>query len=228
MASPSRLKFLNLSNFLWLILCLAVAFFAMRAFSHEYRSAVMVRSVDAEVIASLRSSTLDSLPVTVGSAGELMEQCTVLLLSNPILRMNPALSGEVGGTCEHAAEMIIAENPTFARAYVAKLVANLRDFSAQDYMQAAAFAPFEPWPLGTRLLAVERRVGLGSDISAELAEAVREDMARAAQSAWGREFLAALYLRRPELQDLIQSGLEAHPDIVQAGFLRILRQLANR
>ena len=228
MASVSRLKSIDLTNFLWLFLCLGVAFFAVRAFTHEYRSAVMVRSLDAEMIEHLRASTLESLPVTVGGAGELMEQCAVLLLGNPVLRMNPTLSGEVGESCADAAETIISGNPAFARAYAAKLVANLRTFTAGDYIHAAATAPFEPWPLGTRLLAVERRVALGGMVEGDLADAVGEDIARAAQSDWGRRLLASLYMRRPEMQTLIQSRLETRPEAEQAGFLRVLRQVTNR
>lgn len=213
---------------MWLVLCIGVMFGAMRAFSHEYRSAIMVRSLDADVIDKLQTIRPESLPVTVGGAGELMAQCTILLLNNPLLRMDTTLSGAVGSACAMAADAIIAGNPTFARAYAAKLVAQIHDFDADDYRRAMTSAPFEPWPLGTRLLAVERRVSLGGVLDLPLATAIGEDIDRAATSDWGRKMLAELYLRRPALQELIQSRVETRPDLEQAAFLRALRQLTNR
>ena len=188
----------------------------------------MLRSFDSDVIESLRGIDSENLPVTAGGLSELMTKCADMILANASLRLNRDLAADVSRSCASAADAVIAENPAFARAHAAALVARADEFDADDYVAAQATAAFEPWPLGTRLLAVERRIVLGGTLDADLDQAVRADAARAAQSHWGRQILAGVYLRRPALRDPITAAVETRPDEDKAAFLRAVRSLTAR
>lgn len=220
----SRLYF----KFSYILIALVALVGTVTTFSHEYRSAVMLRGFNADVIESLRGIDSRNLPVTVGGLNELMTECADMILANASLRLNRDLSEDVSASCATAADAIIADNPAFARAHTAALVARATTFTADDYRAAQATAPFEPWPLGTRLLAIERRIVLGGAVDAALDAAGREDVARAVQSRWGRQVLANLYMRRPAIRTAITEAVETRPDEEQAAFLGAVRNLTTR
>ncbi|MFD1807991.1 hypothetical protein ACFSHQ_06960 [Gemmobacter lanyuensis] len=134
-------------------------------------------------------------------------------------------------SCSALAKSILDRNPSSSRTLAAKLVFT-DALTTADYAAAQQSAPYEPWPLGTRLLVLERNAPLSADLL-PIAEA---DIAAAFVSSWGRELLAGIYIRKEPLRPLILKVAETRPrratsfpsDDPQAGAHRWLRQSATR
>ena len=195
------------------------------AFGREYVAATLLRGTGPETVLAMRVFDPRLVAGSVRSMDDLMKTCADLLVNTEMVRVSSQLQHDIGETCGTAARAILARNPGFARAYAAGLIAARADVTPAAYAQAAAAAPFEPWPLAMRLLSAERAMANGT-LPADLTAPVSADMTHAVQSISGRDLLAGLYQRQTGLRDLIQTAVRARPDAEQRGFVNALRALA--
>ena len=207
--------------------CAAVCFFAVSGFGREYTSAVMLRGQEKDIVLGMRAFDPHWLSFSVRGLNDLMKNCADLLLENEMVRLSPQLQQEIGDSCGAAAKAVLRRNPGFARALAAGLIAARADVTPEAYAVAEQAAPFEPWPLGIRLLAAERAVPKATGtLPAALVPLVSSDMGRAMQSDWGRRLLAGLYLRQTGLRSLIQAVAKSRPVEEQRAFLQATQHLA--
>ncbi|MFE3838669.1 hypothetical protein [Pseudogemmobacter sonorensis] len=207
-------------------ICFLVLVAAGAGFLREYRAAVFLRGSYTETLLDMRQFDPESAPQTARSLRELLMHCAYVIPRNAALRLNESLQQEVSARCAAIARAVLARSPASARARAMALIATPQ-ISAGDYRLAQAAAPFEPWPLGTRLLAAERLAATGADLPDALTRAIGEDAANGLRSIWGRELLAGIWLREESLRDVILAAAETRPPEEQRAFLQILRSGAS-
>ncbi|MCC7320319.1 MAG: hypothetical protein IT542_04995 [Rubellimicrobium sp.] len=217
----------------WTLACTAVLVLVIPAFGREYRAAVMLRRGEEAVLLALRdldpAALPDSLPDSLRARTELMEACGDLLLASPAIRVSPVLARGVAASCAAAAAAILRRDPALAPALAAALVATVVGgdrIAGAAYAAAAAAAPHDPWPLGTRLLAAERQAALGP-LPDDLAAPVAADVARALGNDPGRRLVAGIHLRQPGLRPLIGAAAAGLSAGDQRAFLGALRAAAD-
>lgn len=207
--------------------CAALAVYAAGAFRQEYGFAVLSRDDEDSVVQAMQTYDPGWLTSSVRGTNDLMKVCADLLLSNDMVRLSTKLQDEIGGSCGTAAKAVLARSPGLARAQAVSLVAARASVTPAAYALAEEAAPFEPWPLGVRLLAAERTVSEDTGALPEaLSLVVAADVDRAMQSNWGRRFLAALYLRQTGLRPWIQKIAESRPEDEQRDFLKAVQSRA--
>ena len=113
----------------------------------------MLLGQDLEPVLQLRKFDQGWLTYSARGLDDLLKKCADALLTNESVQISSQRQGDIGATCQAAAQAILAKNPGFARARAVGLIAALGGLTAQAYDLAAAAAPFEPWALSVRLLA---------------------------------------------------------------------------
>lgn len=199
--------------------------FSLIGFAREYRLAVILRDSEADLVDAIRGLDARDLPWGARDVRGLVTRCATLQLESALIRVVPRYRAELAQSCRAIAAAVLAESPAHARARAADLVAAGPAMSAADYALAQAAAPFEPWPLGTRLLAVGR--AFGDALPADLRPLVAADADRAIRAHWGRLILADLYIGHPALRPLLTRVAEGRPPDEQRAFLDATREAGN-
>lgn len=229
MPGRKSVKIYSLIRGLYAAACAAVAVLAVEKFNQEYSAAILTHDTDEQIVLQMRKFDARWLASSVRGTNDLMKNCADLLLSNEMVRISPQLQAEIGDSCGAAAKAVLARSPSFARAHAAGLVAARAAVTPAAYALAEEAAPFEPWPLGIRILAAERNVSKDTGALPEaLAPLVASDVDRALQSNWGRRFIASLYLRQTGLRTWIQTIAQKRPPEEQRDFLQAVKSLAAR
>lgn len=220
-------KVYNKTNVLAIFCSFALFAMSLDGFNREYASTTILLGQDFETILQLRKFDRGWLTYSTRGLDDLMQKCADALLTNESVRMSPQLQGDIGDSCQEAARTILVRNPGFPRALAVGLIAATGGLSPQAYGLATAAAPFEPWPLSVRLLAVERALTKDPGaVGADLVAPVSGDVARALQSDWGRKLVAGLYVRQAGLRALIEAAAKTRPPEEQRAFLSATRSLA--
>lgn len=215
------------NNVLVIICAFALFVFSLDRFIREYTASTALLGSDFENVLQLRKFDRGWLTDSTRGLNNLLNKCADAILTNEAVRISPQLQGEIGDSCRAAAQAILARNPGFSRALAVELVVAPGNLTAPAYDLAAAAAPFEPWPLSLRLLAVERALTKSPGIlSADLVAPVSGDVARALQSDWGRKLVAGLYVRTSGLRGLIEAAAKTRPEDEQRDFLNATHDLA--
>lgn len=210
---------------------LAVCTLSLGGFGREYVAATILNGHEYQTVLGMRLYDPRWLTYSARGLGDLMQKCADAMLTNEAVRLSPQLQQEIGNSCGTAAKAILMDSPGFARAHAVGLIAERANLAPQDYGLASASAPFEPWPLRVRLLAVERFLVMTADtnsgsLPADLVPFVSDDMVRALQTVWGRTLLAGLYVRQTGLRALIETVAKTRPDDEQRAFLNATRNAA--
>lgn len=214
------MKTIEKTRYALLLLCAAVTVGAAVGFTREYGVTYLLRGEEREVIAGLKAAGAETdLPLSARATRELITKCASLSLASPQLRASAADRAAFDESCAAIAKEILARNPMSPRALAASLVVEPK-LTADRYAAAQQAAPFEPWPLGTRLLAAERGLPLSPDVAA----LVKSDIAAAFVSAWGRQLLAGIYARQESLRTLILEVAETQSAADQRSFLQMTRK----
>jgi hypothetical protein len=203
-----------------MLCCIGVLTSSAALFVQEYRATFFLQGTTNDQIAYLAKANY--VPVPAASARtirDLISNCAKLTLLAPALKADPALAQIIEGRCADIAAQIISTSPANARARALALLMAPK-FSAADFAIAQKLAPYEPWPLATRLSAIAASANL-DPASEALAKA---DFARALQSFWGRTEMVKLYSENPTLRPAIQHALTAIAPTEQANFIRLVRQ----
>lgn len=196
--------------------------FSISGFTREYRFAVTLRDSEEDLIAALRAMDAQELPWGAYDLRGLVTTCTTLQLESELIRVVPRYRTEVAQSCQAIAAAVLRASPAHARARAADLVTAGAAMTAADYALAQAAAPFEPWPLGTRLLAVNR--AFDDAVPADLLPLIAADADRAIREHWGRLILADLYVDHPALRPLLTAVAEGRPADEQRAFLNATRR----
>lgn len=203
-----------------MLCCVGVLTSSAALFVQEYRVAFLLQGTTNDQIAYLGDANY--VPVSAASARtlrDLVSSCAKLTLLAPALKADHALAQIIKGRCADLAADILATSPANARARALALLMDPK-FSAADLAIAQKLAPYEPWPLATRLSAIAASANL--DAASEAL--AKTDFARALQSFWGRTEMVKLYSEKPALRPVIQDALTAIAPTEQANFIRLVRQ----
>lgn len=161
--------------------------------------------------------SLQGLPASQRATRSLVTACATQGLSQGY---SPEAGQETAAICARIVAGVLAQSPAHGRALATRLVLLGNAITPQAYADAAAAAPWEPWPLGMRIVATTRVRPLPADIEPLLLG----DIARAMRSDWGRQMLAELYLRGPGLRPLVLSASDGLSEREKARFLAEIRK----
>lgn len=203
---------------------LTALWFSIIGFVREYRFAITLRASEEEVIAALRMIDAQELPWGAHDLRGLVTTCSNLQLKSELIRVVPRYRTEVAQSCAEVTATVLRSSPVHARARAAGLVTAGAAMTASDYAQAQAAAPFESWPLSTRLLAVGH--AFEDAVPADLLPLIAADADRAMRENWGRLILADLYISHPALRPLLTGVAEGRPVEEQRAFLDATRREA--
>lgn len=214
------MKKIEKTRYSLLVLCLLAAGGSALCFLREYGVTYLLRGSEPEIIAGIKAADAENdLPMSARGTRELITKCANLSLASPQLAAAPVDRAAFNESCSALAKSILDRNPSSSRTLAAKLVF-MDALTTADYAAAQQSAPYEPWPLGTRLLVLERNAPLSTDLL-PIAEA---DIAAAFVSSWGRELLAGIYIRKEPLRPLILKVAETRPPEEQRAFLQMTRK----
>lgn len=200
-------------------------FFSLAGFAREYRFAVTLRSSEAELVSAIMAVDAQYLPWGAHDLRELMTRCAALQLESELIRVVPRYRAEVARSCQAITSAVLADSPTHGRAQATALVTAGPAMTAADYARAQAAAPFEPWPLGTRLQAIGH--AFDDVVPADLLPLIAADADRAMGEHWGRLILATLYIDHPALRPLLTEVAKGRPASEQRAFLDATRREAT-
>lgn len=203
----------------------ATLVFCVAAFAREYRLAVTLRDSEADLVNALIGLDAQDLPWGAHDLRGLVTRCATLQLESDLIRIVPRYRAGVAASCGAIADAVLAASPAHARARAAALVTRGDAMTAEDYRLAQEAAPFEPWPLGTRLLAIGH--AYDGAVPADLLPLVAADADRAIREPWGRRILADLYIRLPALRPILTGVAEGRPADEQRAFLNATREAAD-
>jgi hypothetical protein len=222
--------------------CIGVIFGCVVSFRHEFGVVSVLRGTTNDQIDSFTAMSTGTGMSTGMSTGtdtgsgyrpetavsartvrDLLEACVRLTLYAPRLKAEPALAQTVRTRCADLAGQMLEGAPANARAWAVRVLM-APELIASDLGAAQQAAPYEPWPLNTRLEAI-RRAG---PLAADLQPLVQADFARALQSSWGRGQMATIYAQRTDLRALIQGALDGLPPADQTDFIQRTRRSQTR
>ncbi|MGO4909490.1 hypothetical protein ACEN2J_14290 [Pseudorhodobacter sp. W20_MBD10_FR17] len=127
------------------------------------------------------------------------------------------------------ADQVIQTSPANARAR-ALAVLMAPKLSAPDLAVAQRTAPYEPWPLVTRLSAIasaDTAAGTSTEgLAPDIQSLAQADFARALQSNWGMREVVKIYAQHSALRPIIQDALGGFTPAEQSRFIRLVRQTA--
>lgn len=207
-----------------ILICLCIAVASALAFRQEYAVVYQLRGTTNDQIDTLTlPDHRPAVPASARTLRDLLTNCARLMLQAPRLKAEPTLADLVRAQCAGVAEAALVRAPANARAH-ALSVLMARPLLPGPLSVAQRTAPYEPWPLVTRLAAI---AAADSDDPA-LEGLAREDVARALESSWGRRELAGLYLDHPDMRPLVQAALSTRPAAEQSDFLRLARQAGEK
>ena len=211
------------------IACAMVFGFAVKEFCREYMFVVLTQDSGTQAVLDMRHFDSRWLVSSLLGTNVLVRTCADLLLSNEMVILSSQLQSEIGASCGAAAQAVLVRSPTLANVRAMGLVAARDAVTPGAYASAEEAAPFEPWPLGIRLLAAERNLSKDTGtLPAALAPLVASDVDRALQSVWGRRFVAGLYLRQQGLRGWIQQLVQNRAPNEQHDFLQAVKGLAAK
>lgn len=213
-----------------ILFCSAVIAASAGLFAQDYRVVFLLRGTTNDQIAAFASPNYK--PVVAASARtlrDLISNCSKLTLLAPALKAQPELAEIVRGRCADLADQVIQSSPANARAR-ALAVLMAPKLSAADLAVAQRTAPYESWPLATRLSAItaaDTAAGAVAEaFTPDIQSLAQADFARALESDWGRREVVKIYLQHSALRPLIQGALNGSTPVEQARFIRLVRQSA--
>lgn len=205
--------------------CICLCVLSVVAFGREYASAIHPVGQSVNAASEIQRLDQGAAPFSVRGLNGLMKRCADLMLGDEAVRLSPALQRDAGAACSAMSAAVLHRNPDFARAHAVGLLAAGISVLPGAYHLAQVAAPYEPWPLKTRLLAAERAAK--ADKNLHLVPLVSADIGRLLEMDWGRRFLATLYQRDQGLRSLIGQIAATRTPAEQSSFLHHVKQVSG-
>lgn len=192
-------------------------------FQREYSPTIALQIVPEEVADFLINFDMKNPPSSARISRDFLTLCTDETTMRQKYLPEDDITHKVSSSCSKLAQVVLQDSPSFARAHVLSLVtSDIDDITTEQYHAARMAAPYEPWPLGQRLLIAEALV-LRSDAH-DFNTEIQADIQAAMHSSWGRQFLAAIWARQPNMRDIITAIAEQIPDADQRHFLTFTKR----
>jgi hypothetical protein len=210
-----------------ILFCGTVLFGSASLFVQEYRVVFLLRGTTNDQIAAFANPNYKAAAaVSARTLRDLIIACARLSLSAPALKAQPELAETVRGRCAELADEVLQTSPANARARALAALMSPK-LSAPELAVAQSTAPYEPWPLVTRLSAIAAADTAATEgLAPDIQSLAQTDFARALQSGWGQREVVKIYTQNSALRPLIQGALGGLTPVEQSRFIRLVRQAA--
>ncbi|WRH64336.1 MAG: hypothetical protein RSE12_08400 [Fuscovulum sp.] len=206
------------------LLCAAVLAGAAIEFFKEYSLVFFLRGTTNQQIEQL-AAIEEALPLPASSktSRDLLVTCAKVVLEAPLLKADEKLNRLVRFNCARFARSVLSSAPLSGRARATLLLMERTVDDAVQLAMAQTTAPNEPVPLQIRLAAY---TSYGSPPSTTR-ELIVRDFERAAETWWGRQAVARIYVSVPAFRDVIVEAGRNLKAEKQADLVKVVRRAAG-